>query len=132
VVLMRWWWAVRSRNTKGGGREGFGPKPATELPWLSCGRAVWNSGGGWCVGWHGGVYEVMVVVGGLCACEMRGGGGGLGVVAQFRARHVERRWRMVRGGGAVARTRRWQWWGRAVANHEAGRGGLGRNPKPSR
>src|ERR1700734_3210248 len=75
---MRWWWAVCSRNTKGGGREGFGPQPATELPWLSCGRTVWNSGGGWCVGWHGGVYEVMIVVGGYALAKREAGGGGGG------------------------------------------------------
>ena len=76
VVLMRWWWAVCSRNTKGGGREGFGPQPVTELPWLGLGRAVWNGDGGWCVGvgrWH-----------------VLGGGGG-GVV---RSRNTRR-------GGAV-------------------------------
>jgi len=35
---------------------------------------VWNGGGGWCVGWHGGVYNVMVVVVGLCTRETRSGG----------------------------------------------------------
>jgi hypothetical protein len=120
VVLMRWWWAVRSRNTRGGGGEGFGPKPATELPWLGCGCTMWNSSGGWCVGWHGGAYKVMVVVGGPCARKMRGGEGvgpkpeteplwlGLG--------HAVwngdggwclgvRRWHVPGGGGGVVRSR---------------------------
>ena len=48
-------------------------------------------------GWHSGAYEVMVVVGGLCARKTRGGGGGWAetrnqaIMAQFRAHRVERR-----------------------------------------
>ena len=57
---------------------GVGPKPATELLWLGCGHAMQDGGGGLCVGWYGGAYEVMVVGGGLCAHKTRGGGGGLG------------------------------------------------------
>ena len=45
--------------------RGLGPKPKTELLWLSLGRAVRNSDGGWCVG-----------VGWWC---VRGGGGGRAV-----------------------------------------------------
>jgi hypothetical protein len=32
---------------------------------------------------------------------------------------MERQWGMVRGGGAVARSRRRQWGGRAIAMHKA-------------
>ena len=45
-------------------------------------------------------------------------------VAWFRARRVDRGWRMVRGGGTMARTRWWRWWGRGVAHRKAG-GGFG-------
>jgi hypothetical protein len=81
---------------------------------------------------------VVVVVVGLCARKMRGGEGcwaetqNRAVVAWFRACCVQQRWGMVREGGAVARTK-WQWlWGCGFTKREARRGGLGRNPKPSR
>jgi hypothetical protein len=42
---------------------------------------------------------------------------------------VKWEWGMVRGGGTVERTRRRQQWGRAVAKHEEGWGGLGEKPE---
>jgi hypothetical protein len=57
--------------------------------------------------WCGGVYEVVVVVVGLCAHETRGREGvwaktrNRAVEARFRARRVKRRRGMVRMGGVV-------------------------------
>jgi hypothetical protein len=93
------------------------------------GDSAWGSGGG--------TYQVVVVVVGRCAREMRGGEGdwaktqNRAIEARFWARHVEWRWGKVRGGGTMAHTRRQRQWGRAVAKHEEGRGVRVKNSKPS-
>jgi hypothetical protein len=65
---------VHSRNVRQG--WGVGPKLATELLWLGCGRAVRDGGGGLCVGWYDGAYKVMVVVGGCVLMKREAGVGG--------------------------------------------------------
>jgi hypothetical protein len=86
--------------------------------------------GAWGLG--GGTYQVVVVVVvvvvGRGTREMRGGEGdwaetqNRAVEARFWVRRVEWRWGKVRGGGTVARTRRWWWRGRAFTIHEGGSG----------